>query len=430
MATSAYMPNMPFHQVSHEGRSLLLKGPTILVVLNYENKQSELIHQFSCAKGVASSERCKQLKEQTFDIVYPRYSIEIPQAALAAASTAFRDFLDGASCSTPFPVVELDFNLLPGYAVEVIDWYIKSLRAPAWSDFPIKPEATGMDYDDDRQDWWYYYYAYVAMQRLHLDDTITEPLRDFLYDKIQRCGFTDDYASLCHFVKHLAPEDPVYECLCQRHAGHLFMDEWLISRELYQKVVEFYPAFGGAVEEMVRELREDCVAEEAACDAEDEMEEREPEMTDEDTMSDTETVADELMHKGFQQPQRSWAQHRQTASELIESIKKEIEEQQDQLDEKDEKIDMLSRIHNFSPMRKQSASLSPIQAHQLKTDVVSAHEEMLHVEIPAPVEPSTTSAGTTTTSALIEAFDTKLQDEGRQVPSGRTQSARLPPSAG
>lgn len=101
----------------------------------------------------------------------------------------------------------------------------------------------------------------------------------------------------------------------------------------------------------------------------------------------------------------------ESLEERVRGLEAEIRELKQLLDERDEKIDMLSRIHNFSPMRKQSASLSPAQ---IKDEVRSAQEEVLHIEIPAPVHPTATSGCTSTTSALIEAFDSKLQQQGRQ----------------
>ena len=91
-----------------------------------------------------------------------------------------------------------------------------------------------------------------------------------------------------------------------------------------------------------------------------------------------------------------------------------MRELKDLLDEKDEKIDMLSRIHSFSsPSRKCSASLSPAHAAEVKAEVVeSPREEVLHVEIPAPVNPMATTTGTSTTASFLEAFDQKVQEAG------------------
>lgn len=107
----------------------------------------------------------------------------------------------------------------------------------------------------------------------------------------------------------------------------------------------------------------------------------------------------------------------ESLEDRVRGLEAEVRELKELLDEKDEKIDMLSRIHNFSPVRKNSASLSPSNSAQLKVEVVSTHEEVLHVEIPAPVHPTTSSAGTSTTTALIEAFEGKVQEQGRSCPA-------------
>lgn len=106
----------------------------------------------------------------------------------------------------------------------------------------------------------------------------------------------------------------------------------------------------------------------------------------------------------------------ESLEDRVRGLEAEVRELKDLLDEKDEKIDMLSRIHSFSPpSRKCSASLSPAHAAQVKAEVESSREEVLHVEIPAPVSPKATSTGSSTTPAFIEAFDQKVQDAGRQV---------------
>ena len=107
----------------------------------------------------------------------------------------------------------------------------------------------------------------------------------------------------------------------------------------------------------------------------------------------------------------------ESLEDRVRILEQENRDLKDLLDEKDEKIDMLSRLHSFSPMRKASVSLSPSNSAQLKSEVASAHEEVLHVEIPAPVHPTTSSAGSTTTSSLIDAFERKVQEAGRPPPS-------------
>lgn len=119
----------------------------------------------------------------------------------------------------------------------------------------------------------------------------------------------------------------------------------------------------------------------------------------------------------------------ESLEDRVRGLEAEVRELKELLDERDEKIDMLSRIHSFSPVpRKASHSLSPASSTQVKAEVVSTQEEVLHVEIPAPVQPATSSTGTPTTSALIEAFEGKVQEQGRPYPA-ITPSALLSPAA-
>lgn len=116
----------------------------------------------------------------------------------------------------------------------------------------------------------------------------------------------------------------------------------------------------------------------------------------------------------------------ESLEDRVRGLEAEVRELKQLLDEKDEKIDMLSRLHSFSPVRKNSASLSPAPPPQLKSDVVSAQEEILHVEIPAPVHPTTASAGSSTTSALIDAFERKAQEQRRSSPAIMPSSLLAP----
>lgn len=104
----------------------------------------------------------------------------------------------------------------------------------------------------------------------------------------------------------------------------------------------------------------------------------------------------------------------ESLEDRVRGLEAEIRELKQLLDERDEKIDMLSRIHSFSPMRKSSIPLSPTRSPPVKDEIRSAQEEVLHIETPAPVQSTTMSVGTSTTHALIDAFDGKVQEQGRQ----------------
>jgi hypothetical protein len=105
----------------------------------------------------------------------------------------------------------------------------------------------------------------------------------------------------------------------------------------------------------------------------------------------------------------------ESLEDRVRGLEAEVRELKDLLDEKDEKIDMLSRLHSFSPAsRKGSSSLSPGHAAQVKAEVESARDEVLHVEIPAPVEHGAATTGTSTTSAFVEAFEQKIQEHEKR----------------
>lgn len=101
----------------------------------------------------------------------------------------------------------------------------------------------------------------------------------------------------------------------------------------------------------------------------------------------------------------------ESLEDRVRGLEAEVRELKDLLDEKDEKIDMLSRIHNFS--RKGSISMSPASTTQVKAEALSTQEDVLHVEVPVPVNNSTGMGGSSTTSALIEAFENKVHESGR-----------------
>jgi hypothetical protein len=108
----------------------------------------------------------------------------------------------------------------------------------------------------------------------------------------------------------------------------------------------------------------------------------------------------------------------ESLEDRVRGLEAEVRELKDLLDEKDEKIDMLSRIHSFSPQsRNGSSSLSPSHAVQVKAEVESAREDILHVEVPTPVQPRATSSGSSTIASFLEAFDQKVHENGRQTAS-------------
>jgi hypothetical protein len=92
----------------------------------------------------------------------------------------------------------------------------------------------------------------------------------------------------------------------------------------------------------------------------------------------------------------------ESLEDRVRGLEAEVRELKDLLDEKDEKIDVLSRIHSFSPhSRKYSESLSPAVSEEVKESLRSPSEEFLQIETPAPVGPSISSQNHSSTAAFI-----------------------------
>lgn len=102
----------------------------------------------------------------------------------------------------------------------------------------------------------------------------------------------------------------------------------------------------------------------------------------------------------------------ESLEDRVRGLEAEVRELKDLLDERDEKIDMLSRLQSFS--RKGSACLSPSSIPSVKAEAPPPPDEILHVEAPAPVHATSGITGPSTTSALIEAFESKVHDSDRQ----------------
>ncbi|RMZ80012.1 hypothetical protein DV738_g3078, partial [Chaetothyriales sp. CBS 135597] len=115
----------------------------------------------------------------------------------------------------------------------------------------------------------------------------------------------------------------------------------------------------------------------------------------------------------------------ESLEDRVRGLEAEVRELKQLLDEKDEKIDMLSRLHNFSsPPRRASASLSPTaNPVQVKAEPEPPRDEVLHVELPALVQPGATSTGSSTTAAFIDAFERKAQEQPNKLPQSISTAA-------
>ncbi|KAL9108220.1 MAG: hypothetical protein Q9227_006958 [Pyrenula ochraceoflavens] len=119
----------------------------------------------------------------------------------------------------------------------------------------------------------------------------------------------------------------------------------------------------------------------------------------------------------------------ESLEDRVRALESEVRELKELLDEKDEKIDMLSKIHNFSPSpRKGSASLSPRETSQPKEEPVETPKEDV-VEVQPSNSGNTEAAlhGPSSTASFIDSFNRKVQQSGRP-PVDIHLSSILPPS--
>src|SRR5271155_5840119 len=92
----------------------------------------------------------------------------------------------------------------------------------------------------------------------------------------------------------------------------------------------------------------------------------------------------------------------ESLEDRVRGLEAEVRELKDLLDEKDEKIDVLSRIHSFSPpSRKCSNSLSPTRSESVRAELTSEAEEYVNVDTSAVASSDPFSSGVSTTAALI-----------------------------
>lgn len=70
----------------------------------------------------------------------------------------------------------------------------------------------------------------------------------------------------------------------------------------------------------------------------------------------------------------------ESLEERVRNLEAEVKDLKDLLDEKDEKIDVLSRIHSFSPSQRAPSARSPSAAATVKSTSSDSSDGVIHVE--------------------------------------------------
>jgi hypothetical protein len=105
--------------------------------------------------------------------------------------------------------------LLPGFAMCVLEWFVRACRSSEWFDFlPDEPSIEG-------EDKWYWVYCYAAMRSLGMD-VFAERLKGFTEDLIDRHSLLEGAWSYVRFLRALQPEDPLVKTRVRRTDEQMF----------------------------------------------------------------------------------------------------------------------------------------------------------------------------------------------------------------
>ncbi|KAJ5158201.1 Transcription factor [Penicillium coprophilum] len=114
----------------------------------------------------------------------------------------------------------------------------------------------------------------------------------------------------------------------------------------------------------------------------------------------------------------------ESLEERVRTLETEVKDLKDLLDEKDEKIDVLSRIHSFSPPHRAASVRSPSASATVKSSTPDSSEGVFHVQR-STIRPSRQSenpfVGFSSTLGFANVFTDKLVTEGKsatKVPTG------------
>ncbi|KAL9618733.1 MAG: hypothetical protein Q9160_006612 [Pyrenula sp. 1 TL-2023] len=116
----------------------------------------------------------------------------------------------------------------------------------------------------------------------------------------------------------------------------------------------------------------------------------------------------------------------ESLEDRVRALEAENRELKDLLDEKDEKIDMLSKIHSFSPAsRKNSSALTPVSTNESIEESPGLVGEIAEVSPLSPGDTNAAIAGLSSTATFLESFKLKAQSSGK--PEVNVQISRILP---
>lgn len=238
----------PQKGMSREARAELLQGPAIQLVVSYNDSPMDHYNQLQATKGMVTEDRHRQFREQV-ELLERNHAqgrktkalIEFPAHAFeAATSIACSDFTTDTSQSLE---LHLDLGpILPGYVMEILDWYCRSLRAREWKDF--SPDRTSIEGHDK----FFYLYMYIAMRKLKMHgfaDQLAVSLTQYL---IRQHQLTDEAGTLDYLLQHLSENDAIFEPIAERYIYLMSCDQCSLLPEQWDTITQNYPYFGRLLE--------------------------------------------------------------------------------------------------------------------------------------------------------------------------------------
>ena len=229
-------------------REQLLDGPAVLIAVLCDSSQFHQSHQLSAASMVVARDRRRQLSEQAELLQQnqgtTRTLIEFPVRALEAVSNSF----DKTLC---VPRSELHLGtILPGYLMEVLDWYCSALRANDWRHF--LPEEPSIEEDDK----FFWLYIYITMRKVgmhHFANKLGNPFIQLLIGKHQ---LADDACMLDFLLRNLSTDDLILPAIAERYVYLHNIGQCPLLPEQWDAIFQNYNYFAILMEKYQQLLKE------------------------------------------------------------------------------------------------------------------------------------------------------------------------------
>lgn len=222
-------------------RERLLDGPVVDIVVLYSSDSVQQSHQLSAASKIVVPDRRRHFSEQVERLQQnqgdvSKAVIEFPVRALEAASDLFKQSTDKEPQLSKW-VINIG-TILPGYLMEVLDWYSNALRAKHWKRF--LPKISSLEEDDK----FYWLYIYVVMRKLGMHNFASELGSSSIQKLVKNHRLADDVWMLQFLLQYLSTDDPILAHIAERHVHLYNVGQCPLSPKQCDDICEDHPHFG------------------------------------------------------------------------------------------------------------------------------------------------------------------------------------------